>query len=137
LSTISHHYIFRFYVDRVDTFKRINVELQTSKLNKIGSNIIVCTPSTMIRCSQVTLTSELLCQSHKVANLVSLNLDIHLHKTTQLICVFTPKQLPEGSYQGFKTILSRSKGKKHFILASKFVTKLPKSKTIDLIVKPA
>jgi hypothetical protein len=51
--------------------------------------------------------------------------------------VFTPKQLSESSYQGFKTILSRSKGKKHFTLASKFVIKLPKSKIIDLVVKPA
>ena len=26
LSPINHHYIFRFYADRVDTFKQMNVE---------------------------------------------------------------------------------------------------------------
>jgi hypothetical protein len=51
--------------------------------------------------------------------------------------VFTSKKLSNGSYQGIKTLVSRLKGHKHFILAFKFVTKPPKSKTIDLMVKPA
>jgi hypothetical protein len=51
--------------------------------------------------------------------------------------MFPLKTPLEGSYQGFKTLLSRSKGqkhiflKKHLTLASKFVPKPPKSKTID------
>jgi len=65
LSTISHPYVFRFYVDRVDTFKWMNVELQTSRLSKIRSNIKICTPSTMIMWSEAMLTSVLLWQSHE------------------------------------------------------------------------
>ena len=65
LSPISYHCTFRFHADWVDTFKRMNVELQTSKLNKNGSNWKVCTLSTMIRLSQVTLTSMLLWQSYE------------------------------------------------------------------------
>ena len=42
-----------------------------------------------------------------------------------------------GSYQRFKTILLRSKGQKHFTLASMFITNLPKAKTINLELKPA
>ena len=65
LSPISYHCTFKFHADWVDTFKRMNVELQTFKLNKNGSNWKVCTLSTMIRWSQATLTSMLLLQSYE------------------------------------------------------------------------
>jgi hypothetical protein len=65
LSPISYHCTFKFHADWVDTFKRMNVELQTFKLNKNGSNWKVCTLSTMIRWSQAMLTSMLLLQSYE------------------------------------------------------------------------
>jgi len=50
--------------------------------------------------------------------------------------MFPPLKPLKGSYQGFKTLISRFKDQKHLTLASKFVTKPLKSKTIDSIVKP-
>ena len=38
LSLFSHHSIFKFWADQVGTFKRVNVKLQTSKLNKLDPN---------------------------------------------------------------------------------------------------
>ena len=43
LFTINYPCVFRFYINRIDTFKQINVELQIFKLSKIEYNIKVCT----------------------------------------------------------------------------------------------
>jgi hypothetical protein len=63
LSMISHHCIFRFLADRVDTFKQMNVELQTFKLSKYGSKQKICISSTKFRWYLVTFPSELLRRS--------------------------------------------------------------------------
>jgi hypothetical protein len=49
---------FRFWADRVDTFKQMNVELQTFKLSKDGSKQNVCIFSTKFRWSPMTFTSK-------------------------------------------------------------------------------
>jgi alpha-D-ribose 1-methylphosphonate 5-triphosphate synthase subunit PhnI len=36
LSLISHHSIFRLEADKVNNFKRMNMELQTFRLSKVG-----------------------------------------------------------------------------------------------------
>jgi len=51
--------------------------------------------------------------------------------------VFPFRNPTKGSYQGFKTFISISKGQKHLVLAFKFVTIPHKPKTIDYVVKPS
>ena len=36
LFMISHHLIIKLGADQIDNFKRMNVELQTTKLSKVG-----------------------------------------------------------------------------------------------------
>jgi hypothetical protein len=49
LSLFSYHSIFKFWADPVGTFKRVNVKLETSKLNKVRSKQKKCTPSPNFR----------------------------------------------------------------------------------------
>ena len=65
LSPISFPCIFRFWVDWVDTFERMNLKLQTSKLSKIESKRNVCTFSTNFRWFLMTFTLELFRRSLK------------------------------------------------------------------------
>jgi len=51
LSLISHQCIFKFSVNRVGTFKRMNVKLQTFKLSKNRSNRMVFFSYTKFRSS--------------------------------------------------------------------------------------
>ena len=60
LSLISHHCIFRFQTNRVGTFKRMNIELQTSKWSNDRSKRKVCIFSNKFRWSLMTFTLEFL-----------------------------------------------------------------------------
>lgn len=138
LSLVSYHYSFSCHVVLVATFKRLNVELQISKLNKNRFDRKVFTPSTKFRWSQTTLTLELLQRSYKSYQpsqpwLRLLFVKNHL----TFSCVPTLKNPQRVPIKDLKPFSLDLKAKKHLTLASKFLTKPPKHKTIDSMAKLA
>jgi len=73
LFMIRHHCIFRFLVDRVDTFKQMNVELQTSKLRGMGQNKRHAPPLPSLDNIRWHLHRSCFDKALKVINSVSLN----------------------------------------------------------------
>ena len=112
MSLINYHCIFIFSADRVGTFKRINVELQTFKLSKNGSNWKVCFSFTKFKWYPMTFQLELLRWSIKIGQLSQPWLRYPFCKTINIFCMFTFQTFLVGSYQRLVTFISRSKGKK-------------------------
>jgi len=112
LSLISYCCIFKFWTNKVSTFGRMNLKLQTSKLSKVGSKWKVGTSSTNFRWSQTTLTSNFLWRGFENGQPNQLWLWHPVGKTTYFFHVFTLKNFSIDSYQRLTAFLLKSKGQK-------------------------
>jgi hypothetical protein len=76
------HYIFMFWANQSGTFKRMNVELQTSKWNKDRSKLNVCISSTKVNGLRWCFHQSFSNKASKMANSVNFDWDTNLCKTT-------------------------------------------------------
>jgi len=100
-------FVLTILANWVGNFKRINMELQTSKLHKVGFKWNV-----NFRWSQVTIKSELLDEASKMGNSVSYNWNTIVQESTFFSHVHTQRLLNEFFFQGFTTFTSRLKCRK-------------------------